>query len=395
MSRMKKYNKGVLLVEVETLKSEKLLNYLWKKDIKLRRIKRNSLTNYTMEIEFKDYNTLLEGVKKVDGKVKVLNRDGIMFTILKLKRRRSLIITLVIFIGVIYYLSSFIWSIDVVTENYIPPFEIREMLKKYGIEKGVNKNSFDVYRLQERIIDDNDEVMWVKARVEGCKLKVEIVERQAPPKIKEPEVTGNVIASKNGEVQRIFSKSGTVLVERGQVVKEGDVLIKGEQGKEGKEYITNAEGAVIAKTFYEVKKEVPKLNIEKKRTGKIAKSYYIDIKGKRIYLKNALNTFEKYDKIEDNKGIIKTEIYHEVLEEEKATNIDDIVEEMKRSILLNLNKSVNVLDVKKDIKEQGDKVLIEVVIIAEEDISKNQTITDENDIDIGKEETINNEQQEN
>ena len=395
MSRMKKYNKGVLLVEVETLKSEKLLNYLWKKDIKLRRIKRNSLTNYTMEIEFKDYNTLLEGVKKVDGKVKVLNRDGIMFTILKLKRRRSLIITLVIFIGVIYYLSSFIWSIDVVTENYIPPFEIREMLKDYGIEKGVNKNSFDVYRLQERIIDDNDEVMWVKARIEGCKLKVEIVERQAPPKIKEPEVTGNVIASKNGEVQRIFSKSGTVLVERGQVVKEGDVLIKGEQGKEGKEYITNAEGAVIAKTFYEVKKEVPKLNIEKKRTGKIAKSYYIDIKGKRIYLKNALNTFEKYDKIEDNKGIIKTEIYHEVLEEEKATNIDDIVEEMKRSILLNLNKSVNVLDVKKDIKEQGDKVLIEVVIIAEEDISKNQTITDENDIDIGKEETMNNEQQEN
>ena len=185
------------------------------------------------------------------------------------------------------------------------------------------------------------------------------------------------------------------MVERGQVVKEGDVLIKGEQGKEGKEYITNAEGAVIAKTFYEVKKEVPKLNIEKKRTGKIAKSYYIDIKGKRIYLKNALNTFEKYDKIEDNKGIIKTEVYHEVLEEEKATNIDDIVEEMKRSILLNLNKSVNVLDVKKDIKEQGDKVLIEVVIIAEEDISKNQTITDENDIDIGKEETINNEQQEN
>ena len=66
MSRMKKYNKGVLLVEVETLKSEKLLNYLWKKDIKLRRIKRNSLTNYTMEIEFKDYNTLLEGVKKVE-----------------------------------------------------------------------------------------------------------------------------------------------------------------------------------------------------------------------------------------------------------------------------------------------------------------------------------------
>lgn len=376
MSKDLNYKKGLLVVEIETVNLEKLINFLWRRDVKVRNLKRNSLTNCTMEIEFIDYEILLEGVKKTNSKLKVLNRKGIMFKILKLKRRRTLLVTVLIFVGVLYYLSSFIWKIEVVTENYIAPFEIRELLRSYGIEKGTYKNSFDVHRIEERIIDDNDEVMWVKARIDGSKLKVEVIERQAPPKIKEEKLTGNIVAKRDGEIQRIFSQSGTVMVERGKIVKKGDLLIKGEQGKEGKEYDVKAEGNVFAKTFYEEKKEIPKNKVVRKKTGEKARSYYIKIGGKKVYIKNALNAFENYDKIENNKWFIGEEIYEEVLEENVEANTDLVVKELSNNILLNLDKFVKVLEVKPEIKDKGDNFLITVLVIAEEDISLEEAKSD-------------------
>ncbi|GAA0115775.1 sporulation protein YqfD [Clostridium senegalense] len=376
MSKDLNYKKGLLVVEIETVNLEKLINFLWRRDVKVRNLKRNSLTNCTMEIEFIDYEILLEGVKKTNSKLKVLNRKGIMFKILKLKRRRTLLVTVLIFVGVLYYLSSFIWKIEVVTENYIAPFEIRELLRSYGIEKGTYKNSFDVHRIEERIIDDNDEVMWVKARIDGSKLKVEVIERQAPPKIKEEKLTGNIVAKRDGEIQRIFSQSGTVMVERGKIVKKGDLLIKGEQGKEGKEYDVKAEGNVFAKTFYEEKKEIPKNKVVRKKTGEKARSYYIKIGEKKVYIKNALNAFENYDKIENNKWFIGEEIYEEVLEENVEANTDLVVKELSNNILLNLDKFVKVLEVKPEIKDKGDNFLITVLVIAEEDISLEEAKSD-------------------
>ena len=179
-----------------------------------------------------------------------------------------------------------------------------------GINKGTFKKDFDVYKLEEKIIEDNDEVMWVKARIEGSKLTVQVAERQAPPKIREHKTTGNIVASKDGEVDRIFSITGTSVVEPGKIVKRGDLLIKSEQGKEGKEYNIKAEGTVYAKTFYEKNKEVPKYTIKRERTGNVSKSYYVKFKDKKLYIRNGLNDFENYDKIDNNKGIIKTETYH-------------------------------------------------------------------------------------
>lgn len=377
MNRIANYTKGILIIEVDTVNSEKLINFLWRKNVKIKNLKRNSLTNYTMEIEFIDYEILLEGAKKTNSKVRVLNKKGLLFEVLRLKRRRTLLITVLVFVGILYYLSSFIWKIEIVTEKYIAPFEIRDLLKTYGIEKGTYKNSFDMHRLEERIIDDNDEVMWVKARVDGSKLRVEVIERQAPPKIKEEEFTGNIVAKRDGEIDRVFSQSGTVIVEKGKVVKKGDLLIKGEQGKEGKEYNVKAEGKVFAKTFYETSKKVPKIIINKKKTGKKATSYYIKFKDKKVYIKNSLNAFENYDKIEDNKGIIGKETYEEVLEEQINVDTDEVVKELTNSILLNLDKSVKILEIKPEIKDVGEEVLVSVLIIAKEDISQEEIVQED------------------
>ena len=200
---------------------------------------------------------------------------------------------------------------------------MRNQIKGFGVIPGLRKKNIDVYDIENKILRSNDEIMWVKARIEGVKLKVDVIERQSPPIIITDATPCNLIANKEGIVVRVFTTEGTAMVKSGDTIQKGDLLVKGEQGKEGSEYTVHAQGEVIAKTFYEETKEVPLYNKSRIKTGNSISNLYIKIANKKIYLKNSLITYANYDKIENNNKFIKKEIYYEV--EEKNIPVDATV----------------------------------------------------------------------
>jgi len=155
-------------------------------------------------------------------------------------------------------------------------------------------------------------------------------------------------------------------------VKKGDLLIKGEQGKEGKIYTIKGEGRVYGRTFYEEIVEIPLTTVGRERTGNVIKNYFISVKDKKFYVKNSLNNFEDYDKIENNRGIINSETYYEVVESSKPTNPEDVAKELENKIRLNLDKSVQIIKVDPKIEKLEDKYVIKVLVIAEEDIASDE-----------------------
>jgi similar to stage IV sporulation protein len=332
-----------------------------------------------LELRLCDYKLLEEAVRKTDGKIRIQKRNGLLFLFIKIRQRKLLLGGIAIFFGILYYLSSFIWKIEITTKHHLTPLELRMLVGRYGITTGIKKSSFNVEKLEEQIIKDTNEVMWVKARIEGSKLSIEVVERQAPPQIKEPEFTGNIVAKMDGVVERIYTTAGTAVTEPEKVVKKGDLLIKGEQGKEGKVYTIKAEGRVYARTFYEEFAELPLYTTQRVRTGNVLKNYYLSFKDKKFYVKNSLNNFVNYDRIENNRGIINNETYYEVNEENKDTDPQEVARQIENKIRLNLDKSVKIIEVTPDIQKLEDKYVIKVLVIAEEDIAKNEVVQDNNE----------------
>lgn len=377
MSSLTRYKKSYITVEVQTLNPEKILNYLWKHEAQIKNIKKNNVASMTLEIRLCDYKILEEVVRKTHSKIKIEKRRGVTFLLLKLRGRKVLLGGVLVFFGILYYLSSFIWKIEIVTKHHLTPLELRMLVNSYGITPGMKKSTLNVEELEDNIVKDTDEVMWVKARIEGSKLSIEVVERQAPPKIKEQQLTGNVVAKMDGVIERVYTTSGTAAIEPGKIVKKGDLLVKGEQGKEGKVYTIKAEGKVYARTFYEETAELPMNTVEKVRTGKVLKNYYVTFKDKKYYLKNSLNNFEFYDKIENNRGIINCDVYYEVNQNEKPTDPEILAKELENKIRLNLDKSVKIIEVTPKIEKLQDKYLIKVLIIAEEDIGVDEVVSNQ------------------
>ncbi|WMJ82308.1 sporulation protein YqfD [Clostridium sp. MB40-C1] len=371
-----KYKKGIITIETQSMLPEKFINLLWKNNINITNLRKIDITTMIMDVSLKDYYTIKEISKKTKTRIKIINRKGISFFIIKTHNRRALIGGIVIFAGIIYFLSTFIWSIDIVTEKGITPFELRSQLKSMGIKPGVNKRKIDVYKIEEKLMKENNDIMWIRSRIEGAKLKVNIAERQQPPNIKEDNTPCDIVAKKDGEIVRVYSSAGTIVVKEGDIVKKGDILIKGEQGKEDNIYFVHAQGDVIAKTFYESTKDVSIKKIERKRTGRKQRSIHLNVLGKDICLKKVKNNFKIYDKILVDKKIFKEEVYYELVEETKVLNKDEVVKEtvesLSRDMIVKLDKSVKIVDKMVDTNQSGEKINVRVVLIVEENIAQPQ-----------------------
>lgn len=373
MHNFKKYKKGIITLEIQSMMPEKFINLLWRNGVVVKNVRKISITTMYLDVNLQDFQLVDEIAKKTQTKMKIIDRRGLTFFLMRAKRRIALVGGIAIFAGMLYFLSTYIWSIDIITDHNLTPYEVRQQLAAFGIKPGISKKDINVYQLEEKMFKSNDDIMWFKARIEGSRLKITALERQNPPKIVPDNTPRNLVAKKDGEVIRVYTTAGTAVVKKGDIIKSGQIVVKGEQGKEGSTYLVPAKGDVIAKTFYEETKTVPLKGSKRIRTGNKIENYYIEVKGKKFYFKKALNKFKNYDKIIDNKGLIKKETYYEVninnyvLDSKKVVN--DTVNELYGKITVNLDKSVKILDKIIDSQPVGDNCKIRLVVIAEENIA--------------------------
>ena len=248
---------GLLRIQLKSKELERFINLLCKNKIVQMNIRKESINSINFDINYEDYSKMRELAYKTKSKIKIIDRKGIPFLKIKLKRRIALVFGSLFFIGMITYLSNFIWGIDIKTEKNIAPYEIREELKNLGVVPGIYKKNINVYNIEEDLKKNNDNILWDRVRIEGSKLKVTLVERQALPEIANDNSPCNIVAKKDGIIARVYTKAGTSVVKAGDVVKKGQLVVNGEQGKEGATFKVHASGDVIAKTYYDEVMEVP------------------------------------------------------------------------------------------------------------------------------------------
>ena len=141
-----------------------------------------------MEIDWKDYDEIKEICRKTDTKLSISRRRGALFYLFLIKKNLSLLGGAVFFLGVMLFLSTFIWSIEIESDKYLSPYEIRQKLYSYGIKPGISKRKVDFRALEDRMLKDTDNIMYFRARIEGSTLKIAVGERVPPPEIVEERI---------------------------------------------------------------------------------------------------------------------------------------------------------------------------------------------------------------
>lgn len=372
------FETGKLIIEIKVLNPERVLNILWNENINILNVKKVDIVTLRVTIEYKDYDNLKRIIKRLNGKVKIVGERGILFLLFRLKNKIFLCIGAGIFLIILLYLSTFVWSIEINTRNNLSPYEIRQDLYNLGIVPGIKKKEIDVKELEKKIEDINSGILWIRVRIEGSTLKVNIEEKVNPPEIIE-EKKGNLVSKMEGEVSRVYVFSGRSTVHIGDLVKPGDILIEGINGKEETPYEVVPDGVVMANTFYEKNMVVKIDGTELKRNGNKDSDIYLEMFGKKIYLKKAIKGFKEYDKIEESGKIFNKVNYYEKeefpvrLTKEEA--IDNAVKQLQESLYNNLTREAKIKDKIVTTKDEADgNVIVNVIFVVEQNIVDNNPV---------------------
>lgn len=369
---------GRVIVEINILRPERLLNILWSENINVINVKRIDAATVRITIDYSAYEDVMTIVRKLNGKCKIVGSKGILFLIGKLKSKFFLTIGGGLFVVLLLYFSTFIWSIEITTKQNVSPYEIRQQLYSIGIKPGISKKVVSFKEIEKKLENMNSDILWLRARVEGSTLKINIEEKVNPPETKERKY-GNLVARMDGEVSRVYTFAGRATVHAGEYVHAGDVIIEGINGKEEEPYEVVPDGVVMANTFYEKSMVAKVIGNELERTGEKDSDIYLSFFGKKIYLKKAIKGFIEYDKIEESgKFIIKIKYYEKKefpIELSKEEIVNNSVKSLEESLYNNLTREAKIVDrivsTKDDTKGE---MVVNVVFIVEQNIVNNEPI---------------------
>ena len=112
-----------------------------------------------------------------------------------------------------------------------------------------------------------------------------VVERKRPPEIADSGELSNVVAARDGLVERVEALDGQALVMAGSTVTKGQLLISGvADSRSGGVRFMSGRGRVYARTWYELSVQVPLCVEEKYQTARSVKRAALDLGKQRINL---------------------------------------------------------------------------------------------------------------
>ena len=372
---MNSIKSGRVTIEIKLINPDRILNIFWSRNINIYKINKKNISSIRMDIDYINYDEVCEVIKALGGKVNIIKRRGVIFYLKNISKKLSLVVGLMTFLVVIFLLSNYIWAIDINVKQNISPFEIRQHLKEIGIRPGIAKKDIVVEDIEKKLENVNSEILWLRARIEGSTLNITIEEKINPPTEWVGEY-GNLVASEDGEVVKVYTYGGRSVVKQGQMIKKGDILIEGIDGKQGQEYIIKPNGIVIANTFHEKEMQLKLTGTKLERSGERETEYYISIFGKKIYLKKAIKGFKEYDRIEKSGKILNEVIYYERVEKEvditEAEAETIALENLEVSLKNELTRDSKVIDkiIKKQLDSNGN-LTVKVVFVVEKNIVNN------------------------
>lgn len=325
--------KGYVIIRVEGLTLERFLNLAATNDIYLWDISRESYTVLQMKATIEGFKALKGIVRRVGCRVEIIDKKGLPFLFYRLKARKMLGFGFILFLGIIFFLSSLIWNIEIVGNERVKTEEIIKILEKEEIKRGIIKYKIDKDYIKYLLLNEFDNLSFLSVDIKGTKLLIEMKEQDLPPERINRDVPCNIVATKKGVILKAIARNGRAVVRKGDVVKEGDILITGVILDEHsqKQILVHAEGEVLAKTIYSHRIDEPIIKTIKEETGRTytRREFKIGDKGVQFF-----------------KGEIPFKDYIEEVEEVKPFNIDV---DLPIKVFVHQYKEVEIKEIKQNI----------------------------------------------
>ena len=283
-----KFFRGFLLVRLSGYSPERFFNLCSNHNILVWDVV-NKGGFYEFHISLDGFRRLKPLLKKTKTKVVILQRVGLPFFLYRYRRRKVFFAGIFCFLGLLFYLSSYVWLIDINGNSRITDERLLAFLKEQHVSFGAKIRKIDCKELEESIRSAYEDIIWVSVRLNGTRMIIDIKENLLPKTAAEeekdnpPEDACDILSDQDAEIESIITRKGTPLVKAGDKVCKGDVLVASalaiyDDNSElsGYLYVT-ADADIIGQTEYAYQDSFPMQYTKKVPVGRPKTWYGIEI----------------------------------------------------------------------------------------------------------------------
>lgn len=366
-----KYVQGYVHVELTGYAPERFLNLCGNHDILIWNLTPCG-EGYAFCISVKGFRKLKPILKKTRTHIRIKKRVGTPFATFRYRKRKLFGIGLIVFGALLYYLSEFIWNIEINGNSYLSNEVILDFLAEEESSFGAKKDDINCAALEEALRTRYDEVIWTSIKIYGTKLTVDIQENLLPKEQyeKEEDAVYDIVAAKDGTVSDIITRSGTPLVSAGTKVTQGEVLVTGriaitnDNGEVGEYLYRSADADVTARVVYEYEDVLERDYVKRVPTGEETVNYTVFLGSFSVTNPFFRDPYEKFQITSDTTQLhVAGNFYLPIwLVRERYTEIEESEEshseaEIRQIATKNLNNYL------KDLEENGIQIIAKNVII--------------------------------
>lgn len=333
--------------QVSGLYLEKLCNLLKEEGVPLLSAKRNSMRTMSCRCYESDLTAIQALTQSKGWAITDVKAESLSRTRRFLIARPGLLIGLCLMLALLLLGSQFVLRVTITgAKGYLP--DMTAYLASQGVTKGAWARGIDLKALEQKLYFRYPTFGWFTATRRG--MTVALSCRQgASPTDNEKEIRP-LIALCDGVVERVQTHAGTPLVQAGQLVKKGQVLIDAyERSSDETTKPVAARGVVLARCWARCQILSETVEWVSTQTGREMQARQIVTPWYR--LPDALETpdFLSYDtdiSITPIGGVffpvsLKTARYQEVALEKRQRAMDEVKREAEQAVLRKLSSLVD------------------------------------------------------
>lgn len=237
---------------------------------------------YEMYMELSGFRRIRPIVRKTHTDIRIMGRYGFPFFLHRHRKRKLFFVGMVLCICLLWGYSSFIWDVHFDGNEKWTDEMLMEFLVTKDVRPAMPKSEVDCAQIVKDIRAEYDDIVWVSASVDGSRLYIQIKENEDTFREEEKEnkaegdaaaegedTPKDLIASTDGVITDIITRSGTPMVHAGDTVKKGDLLVSGrvEVCNDAQEVIgyqyQHSDADILADTTMEYRDSIPRTYEEK------------------------------------------------------------------------------------------------------------------------------------
>lgn len=222
--------------------------------------------------------------RKRGDSFRVLGRQGLWYAVGALRERKLLLTGLVFLLGLTMLLPTRVLFFRVEGNKAVPRARILWEAERQGLSFGASRRGVRSERVKNALLEAIPELEWVGVNTQGCTAVISVRERTAPaPAPEAKHQVGNIVAAMDGYILSATVTQGTGLVQPGQAVKKGEILISGYTDCGICIQAAQAEGEILAQTRRQIEAVTPAQYLRKGKITGCKRGLSLLLGKKRIF----------------------------------------------------------------------------------------------------------------